>query len=373
MRGFLASLVARSEGAITGALRPKLPSRFEADRRPWHTGLTGPVAELELDVELPPDLDPVSTGPDLDAPLDPTGPTASYRTPPGSPSHEQEFRAPRGEPPTPPAKSGHASDERAPRVAAEAASDDRVRGPDHPATAAAPLSAERAGVIPDNRPRPERGPRVQARAPGPVVARKVAAAMTSLAPAPPGTSVDSAADDSQPPRPRPARLEHGEGHPGLTSRPALGHVDRPPSLFPPVSGEPKVLSPPTERRHPAPSPSEIGPQRSAKVARTGDMGTLPTVVSPQRLGHRDKHPGPFATRVRPAVATPEPRPGSAPARAFGTHEPGATTEPTIHVSIDRIEVRSVAPATAPAGRERIPSVSSLSDYLRSRGSAGGRQ
>lgn len=117
------------------------------------------------------------------------------------------------------------------------------------------------------------------------------------------------------------------------------------------------------------SASHERPTQPVRVQREQLLEALPIM---ERRAVQDE--GTLLTPSPSVFRTPPPSPGIAHARFPGAQagqamQPAAAHEPTVHVSIGRLEVRATpAPAKA-APRQDAPRPSPLDDYLRQRGKA----
>jgi hypothetical protein len=128
----------------------------------------------------------------------------------------------------------------------------------------------------------------------------------------------------------------------------------------PILIERAVVSEPShaaDARHPALPPLVVAqPPVSARL----HIQPEPASQSPQII---------VQPSITPALSTFQTAPRSAPPSVAS--QPAATTEPTIHVTIGRIEVRATSPAPAARPKSAPAPTMSLDDYLRTRG--GGRR
>lgn len=136
-------------------------------------------------------------------------------------------------------------------------------------------------------------------------------------------------------------------------------------LHPAVEERPIASSPvvhPLEVRPPSPTP--LWPRRA-----TSDRHASPPPPSA----------GSLLPEIAPVFATPHAasapmQPGhEARTRSRSTavaDRPGATSEPVVHVSIGRLEVRAAPVAATPSRRRDSPKPSNLDDYLRERSGKG---
>ncbi|MGB3461143.1 hypothetical protein [Rhodanobacter lindaniclasticus] len=156
--------------------------------------------------------------------------------------------------------------------------------------------------------------------------------------------------------------------------PGRAATDTPPAPMPPpraaapvraMAAEPSRVTPVSERT--AATPSPVSPRESR--------------IAPSR--HEAAHPPTAAGALLPApapvFATTNGLPASSqPDRAAAMRRPRdvpagresrTSSEPVVHISIGRLEVRAAPTAAAPPRRRDGPRPSSLDDYLRQRGKA----
>ncbi len=159
--------------------------------------------------------------------------------------------------------------------------------------------------------------------------------------------------------------------PAQAVAPAQRHTLSSPALELAPRNTPPVERPavPSTAGHPdtTNSPSPV-PPRHARLA------PRPASVSQPACGSLRPAPVPVfaAPRVGPASAPPGQAVARRAAAAPVASEIGASSEPVVHVSIGRLEVRAVAPTGAASRRRDGPQPSGLDDYLRQRGDKGAR-
>lgn len=110
-----------------------------------------------------------------------------------------------------------------------------------------------------------------------------------------------------------------------------------------------VMSPPVQPRQ-----IRIAPPRVEAVSPPSGslLPSAPVFASPRSEPARDRSDHAATIRPRPTAAA---------------NRTPATSEPVVHVSIGRLEVRAAPAAAAPARRRDEPRPASLDDYLRQRG------
>jgi hypothetical protein len=161
--------------------------------------------------------------------------------------------------------------------------------------------------------------------------------------------------------------------------------------FRPVPPPPMVRAFETEAvRRSGPDSPAGRPALTRDRGDTGDSSSRAAGNTPRRrlteysdssrdLGPSDARPGepvalPTQRPARPATIVVQPRvaPYSRPERPARS-QPAATLEPTIQVTIGRVEVRAMHPVAPSAPRERqAPTAMSLEEYLRRRAKESGR-
>lgn len=167
-----------------------------------------------------------------------------------------------------------------------------------------------------------------------------------------------------------------------------------------MPADPSLVSEPehaaeSAQRHTLPSPAlKVAPRSARPVERpvTSSAPAQPDATSPPspvppwqiRIAPQRQAPAPPSATgsLRPApgpvFGAPRGAPAHAPSgqvaarRVPAGSEPGASSEPVVHVSIGRLEVRALAATGAAPRRRDEPRPSSLDDYLRQRGDKGSR-
>jgi len=154
----------------------------------------------------------------------------------------------------------------------------------------------------------------------------------------------------------------------FNSRPPIGEAERVPDRRsrrgrpstgePPDAVSPVVPAAPTRRAAPAADEHpRIFPRTSAVVE---------TEVNARRLAEGDGTLRPGTLAVRAPLYPAQPNNASAPRVAGTSGQSHASTEPVVHVSIGRVELRAQTPSK-PIRHHQSPPGTSLDDYLRQRG------
>lgn len=164
---------------------------------------------------------------------------------------------------------------------------------------------------------------------------------------------------------------------------------------PPLVSEPDHTSVPSQRHTRASPMLKVAPRSDPPVERPVTSSTpahpeatsRPSAMPPRqtRITHADEAPPPqpVTASLRPApgpvFGTPRSNVAPTPAgQGTARHAPaapvgrgtGASSEPVVHVSIGRLEVRAAAVAAAAPRRQDGPRPANLDDYLRQRGDKG---
>jgi hypothetical protein len=131
----------------------------------------------------------------------------------------------------------------------------------------------------------------------------------------------------------------------------------------PTHATPVAAAPGTGRRE---APSNATEPSAPPLARAGLASTEPAL--PPRPAAMAGEPARVQRSPEPAHSTPFQPPLSPATLAQRTLPQAAPTPPVIHVTIDRLDVRLPAPATAPkaAPKPRTTTTLPLADYLRQR-------
>jgi hypothetical protein len=186
----------------------------------------------------------------------------------------------------------------------------------------------------------------EARQPAPAAPATAGTAGTSLA-----SPLPAAA-----PSPQPPRLQASAEPPAVAARTKAraqqSSAGRPPDHRPPqAAGMPLEL--------PRRRVIQVAPERPSVPPRSS-RGTLRPPASPVFAASRDESP----------ARAPAPHAAAAHPRMPATEESRrVATEPVVHVSIGRLEVRTVPATPAPSRQRDAPRPSSLDDYLRHRDKA----